>query len=127
MASERGSTILESVFAIALVMATAVGAIQVALLLYARNVVQASAHEAARAALERGVSDEEARIVAMRMASTSIGKMARDVAVELDQRRVGRRDIVTVRVAASLVPTGPLPVSVEARGVATVGTAAEPR
>lgn len=111
----------------ALVLAVAAGTMQVALFLFARNMVQASAHEAARAAAERGTRESEARAVATRMSRGAIGGMTRGLAVDLEKRRVGERDVVTVQVATRIAPPGPLPVSVMVRASATVGSSAEPR
>lgn len=124
--SERGSTILETIFGMVLLFVVTLGVIQIALLLYARNVVHASAHEAARAAIERGVHAREAPVVAADAARAAIGGIARDVRVKFERRRLAQRDVVTVQIVAQVAPTGPVPLSVTMRGLATIATTAEP-
>lgn len=110
----------------ALLMVVAVGTIQLWLLLYARNTIHASAHEAARAAVERGTTGDEARSAAILMVRRSIGGMADVVTVDVSGRRLVNRRVVTVQVDARVAPTGPLPISVSVRASARVAAAAPP-
>ncbi len=115
--NERGSAPVESVFAIALVLFLALGIIQVALTLYARNVVLASAHEGARAAVELGRSLHEAEQVAAAAVSDAVGGLATDIDVEVTEVTLEQQDRFDVVVRASLKDVGiiPLPISVTAR------------
>lgn len=115
--NERGSAPVESVFAISMVLLLALGIIQVALTLYARNVVLASAHEGARAAVELGRSLDEAEQVAAAAVADAVGGLTSDVDVEVAAVRLQKQDRFEVVVRASLKDVGivPLPISVTAR------------
>lgn len=126
MRTEDGATLLESIFAVGLLMIMTVGTIQVALLLYARNLVQASAHEAARAAVERDVLDDVATDVARRVVHTSVAPMTRRVEVAVGRTSIGIQDVVTVKVDAILKPHGPIPVSFPVHAVARLSTTGAP-
>lgn len=127
MRSQRGAVVLESIFAVALLMIVALGVIQIALLLFARNMVQASAHEAARAAIERGLAPDAASETARRVATASMGSMARRLDIATERRRIGTQEVVTVRVTAILEPAGPIPIAPAVVATARIGTTAEPR
>jgi Flp pilus assembly protein TadG len=115
--NQRGSAPVESVFAISLVLFLALGIIQVALMLYARNVVMASAHEGARAAVELGRSLEEAELVAGDAISDAVGGLTADIDVEVEAVALEEQDRFEVIVRASLKDVGiiPLPITVTAR------------
>lgn len=115
--SERGSAPVESVFAISLVLLLALGIVQIALTLYARNVVLASAHEGARAAVELGRSLEEAEQIAAAAVSDAVGGLTTDVEVDVGAVTFDKQDRFEVVVRASLKDVGiiPLPISVTAR------------
>ncbi len=97
----------------------ALGLIQTALVLYARNVVMSSAHEAARAAIEVGQTPEEASVVARSMVRDSAGSLVEDLEVDLsiEELPVGR--LLELRVSAYLRPIGPLPVEIPVMASAT--------
>lgn len=118
---------LETIFGVVLLMVVAVGSMQASLLLYTRNLVQASAHEAARAASVRGLDDGEARTIADRVVHRSVGSITRNLEVALERKRAGSLMFVSVQVRAVAEPTGPVPVIVPIHSVAEIRTAAEPR
>jgi hypothetical protein len=121
--SEEGSAVVESIFGLLLVMTLALGVVQVALGLYARNVVIAAAHEAARAAIELGGSERDATTVARRTVEAGAGGVTRDLVVEAIRERSGDRVAVRVHVEATLEPFGPIPVSLPVSSTATTSRA----
>lgn len=126
MSEERGSSTLESVFAIVLLMLLALGTMQVSFLLYARNVVRSSAHEAARVAIERGADDSEARTTAVRMVEGAVGGMVGDVHSHLERdHSMGRRSVVVV-VRTVIRPAGPIPIQVPIRSTARLSGPSAP-
>jgi Flp pilus assembly protein TadG len=116
---DDGSAVVESVFGILLVMTLVLGVVQVALGLYARNVVAAAAHEGARAAIELGGTEEDASFIARRTVESSAGGVTRDLTVEAVSGRIEGRIAVRVRVEAILEPFGPIPVSFPVTSSAT--------
>lgn len=118
---------LETIFGVVLLMVIAVGSIQVALLLYSRNLVQASAHEAARAALVKGLDDDEARTIAGRVVHRSLSPVTRDIEVALERSRTGSQMVVSVQVRAVAEPSGPIPIAVPVYSAAEIRATAEPR
>jgi hypothetical protein len=125
-ARERGSAPLESVFAMAILMLLALGVVEVAFALYGRNVVAASAHEGARAALEQGRGAEDAVAVATRTVRGAAGGLVRDLDVAAAVRRSGARSIVTVRVSGLLSSIGPVPLPMPVSVTATSSKEAAP-
>lgn len=125
--SDRGSVALESIFAIVLLMVIALGTMQVAFLLFARNSIQASAHEAARVAIERGADISEARSIAGRLVDASVGGMVNDLRVDVLRDHSALQQRVTVVVRASVRPSGPVPFEMPVRATARLSTVAEPR
>lgn len=109
--AERASAPLESIFAVVFVMMLALGAVQVAFLLYGRNVVAAAAHEGARAAVERGRDAHEAAEIAGTTVRRAAGRMARDIRVGTAMHVRGTVEIVEVEVSARLNSFGPVPLS----------------
>jgi Flp pilus assembly protein TadG len=118
---QRGAAPVESIFAIVLLMVLVLGAIQVGLSLYGRNLVHAAAHEAARAGIERGASTSEAASIARSMIQTAGGRLVRGLAVEIDARELERVRTVRVRLTGTIDVVGPIPipVPVDARATAT--------
>lgn len=107
---ERGSAPLESIFAIAFLMALALGIAQLALTLYGRNVVIASAHEGARAATELGRDVKEAEIVARRTARSAAGSLVENLEVGVSTQTEGEDLLVTVHLRGELASIGPVPL-----------------
>ena len=64
-AGQSGTAAVESIFAMVFIIVLLLGVVQVAFVLYARNVVAASAHEGARAIVERGSRSDDAASVAL--------------------------------------------------------------
>jgi Flp pilus assembly protein TadG len=117
---QLGSAAVESVFSIALLMLMVLGVVEIAFTLYARNVVAASAHEGARAAIERGRTDAEARAVAEDTVRQSAGGLIDDLAVGVDTRADGDRSVVSVVVTGTVRPFGPVPLPVRLRSQSTL-------
>jgi len=113
--NQRGSATIESVFAMVFVLILALGAVQVAFALYARNVVASSAHEAARAAVERGRSEAEARGVALAVIRRAAGGVVRDATIGVTRETRGGEVVVGVGVDARLESLGPFPASIPVR------------
>jgi hypothetical protein len=116
---ERGSASLESVFAIVMVVVMTLGALQVAFVLYARNVLMSAAHEGVRAAVERGATSEDAEPVAASVVERSAGGLVSDLSVVASTPSEGR---LTVHVRGTVEAIGPVPVSIPLSATATAAT-----
>ena len=112
MIPERGSALVESIFAIIFLMLLSLGVAQLALMLYGRNVVIASAHEGARAATELGRTEEEAREIALRTTRSATGSLVDDLEIEVLTEPAGEDALVTVRLKGRLAAIGPVPISI---------------
>ena len=106
----RGSAPLESIFAIVFLMTLALGIAQLALTLYGRNVVIASAHEGARAATELGRDVEEAESIALRTTTSAAGSLVEDLEVIVSTRSHSDGLLVTVQLKGELASIGPVPL-----------------
>jgi hypothetical protein len=120
MRTQRGSAAVESVFAVVFLAFVTVALVQVALSLYARNVVVAAAHEGARAAVEVGRDPQEGRAVALRTVSAAAGGLLDDLAIGVSHRVVAEREAFTVSVSGRIRRVGPIPFALP---VAVRGTA----
>jgi len=117
--AERGSAVLETVASISMVLLLALGAIEVAFALYARNVLAASAHEGARAAIELGRSPEDAVAVAGATVRRAAGGLVSDLDISVATGAVNGRSVVRVHVTGSLKPFGPVPLPMRFSNTAT--------
>jgi Flp pilus assembly protein TadG len=119
--NEHGSAIVQSIFAIVLLMTLVLGVLQISLSLYARNALSSAAHEGARRALELGASAEEARALVARTVESSTGGLVHDLDVATNVTSSGRNSIVQVRVTGTAPPLGPVPVTmnIDARASAS--------
>jgi Flp pilus assembly protein TadG len=118
-ADERGSAPLESVFAIVMLVVMTLGVLQVAFVLYARNVLMSAAHEGARAAVERGAAATDAEPVAGAVVERSAGGLVSDLSVDVASRSEGR---LTVHVRGTVEAVGPVPFAVPVSATATTTT-----
>lgn len=100
----------------------ALGVIQVGLVLYARNVVAASAHEGARAAIERGTSRSDAAAIAHDVVRRATGSLVDDLDVQVGADERGDELIVVVRVSGVVTDLGPVPFPVPLSSRATATT-----
>ena len=116
---ERGAVPVESTFAIILLMLLALGVIQVALSLYARNVVAASAHEGARAAVERGFDSQRAEAIVRETVRQATGSLVDDLSVDVRTLRRGGRVVVNVHVGGIVNDLGPIPFPIPLSSNAT--------
>jgi Flp pilus assembly protein TadG len=116
---ERGSAAVESLFAMVVLILLVTGVIQVALALYARNVVDASAHEGARAAIERGRSPQEASHIARDTVASAAGGLVDGLRVDVASQTRGEQTLVVVRVNGRIRPFGPVPVTMPVSSMAT--------
>lgn len=119
---EKGAAPVEATFAIVLLMLLALGVIQVGLVLYARNVVAASAHEGARAAIERGTSQADAAAIAHDVVRRATGSLVDDLDVEVGADTRGNELTVVVRVSGVVTDLGPIPFPVPLSSRATATT-----
>lgn len=119
---ERGAAPVEMTFAIVLLMTLALGVVQVALTLYARNVLIASAHEGARAALERGRTSSEASAIVRDVVTRATGRLIDGLSVEVARSGAGTRRVVSVRVKGIVRDLGPVPLPVPLSSSATAQT-----
>src|SRR5688500_10315438 len=116
---ERGAAPVEMVFAIIFLMTLSLGVTQVAFSLYARNVVTSSAHEGARAALERGRGDEEAAAIVRAVVRKATGRLLKNFEVAVTTGRVASRRFVTVHVEGVVTDSGPVPIPFPLSSTAT--------
>jgi hypothetical protein len=123
---QQGSAPLEAVFAIVILMVLVLGVIEVTFALYGRNVVAASAHEGARAAIERGRSPTEAIAIARGVVEQSAGGLIDDLDVSVTVNEAGGRRLVRVRVGGVLELIGPVPVPLRVSTVATASSESSP-
>jgi hypothetical protein len=107
------------VVAIVFLMLLTVGAIEVAFVLYGRNVLAASAHEGARAAVELGRAPSEAVAIANNTVRSSIGGLVRELDVSVTTLGVSGRSTVKVSVSGTLKPFGPIPIPIRFSSSAT--------
>jgi Flp pilus assembly protein TadG len=110
MRDERGSAVIESIFAIVVLLVLALGAIQVALTLYARNVVQAAVHDGSRALVEIGNHGGRADAIVREVVGRSAGALVDDLRVETSIERTPDRLLVHVRAGGVLTAPGPIPI-----------------
>lgn len=121
-AEQRGAAPVEMTFAIILLMTLMLGVVQVAFALYARNVVAASAHEGARAALERGRSPSEAAGIAKDVVARATGRLIDDLTVDVAAYTSADSRMITVRVRGLVTDFGPVPLPIPLSSTATVQT-----
>jgi Flp pilus assembly protein TadG len=124
-AAEEGSAPLELTFAIVFLMLLSLGAIQVGLTLYARNVVLSAAHEGARAAVELGRQTSDASETARRYVERAAGGVVDDLRVTTSTIETRGRLFARVMVTGRLDVPGPVPVSIPVRTSATAGREAD--
>jgi Flp pilus assembly protein TadG len=123
--TEEGSAPLELTFAIVFLMLLSLGAIQVGLTLYARNVVLSAAHEGARAAVELGRQTSDASETARRYVERGAGGVVDDLRVSTSTIETRGRLLARVMVTGRLDVPGPVPVSIPVRTTATAGREAD--
>jgi hypothetical protein len=116
---EEGSAPVELTFAVVVLMLLSVGAIQVGLTLYARNVVLSAAHEGARAAVELDRRTSDASEAARRLVERAAGGIVDDLQVSTWTIEAGDRLVTHVMVSGLLDVPGPIPVSIPVRTAAT--------
>ena len=119
---EKGAAPIEATFAIVLLMLLALGVIQVALVLYARNIVAASAHEGARTAIERGSTEADAAVIARDVVRRATGALVDDLDIDVDSIQRGDELTVVVRVSGVVTDLGPLPIPIPLSSLATAQT-----
>lgn len=121
LADPSGSATIESVYAIVAIMVLVIGAVQVALSLYARNVVLSSAHEGARAAIESGRGPGDAAEIARWMVERSAGSAVDILSVDTTERVTADEYQVDVSVRAEIAPLGPIPLTIPVSARASAG------
>lgn len=119
--SERGSAAVDAAFSIVVLVFFTLGIIGVALALYGRNVLIASAHEGARAALERGTEIGEAGDIARETVRRAAGGLIDDLRVSVTVGEFSGREHLRVAVSGRISVLGPveLPITVNATASAT--------
>lgn len=118
-ASERGSAPIETTFAIVLLVVFVLGVLEVALAVYGRNVLNAAAHEGARAAVERGRDLSEVETIARATVERATGRLVDDLAIDVGATRTESRLVVRVEVSGALNPFGPIPLPLSFAATAT--------
>jgi Flp pilus assembly protein TadG len=116
---ERGSAPVESTLAFVFILVLVLGVIEVGFSLYGRNVVLASAHEGARAAVEFGRSPEEAAAIAEQTVRRSAGSLVDDLAVRVSTSAIRGASVVSVRVVGVVDAFGPVPFRMHVDTVAS--------
>ena len=117
--SDRGSATVESIFSIVMLMLVTLGALQVAFVLYARNVLASAAHEGVRAAVELEAVEGDAGAMAASVVERAAGGLVDDLDVDAVAARSGSREVLTVRVRATVAAFGPVPVAIPVSVTAT--------
>lgn len=120
-ARENGEAMIGFVGSLLFLVVLALGVTQVALSLFVRNAVLASAHEGARAAVERGGTDAEAEAWAATVVRRSAGRSVKGLTV----RATAAGELVEVRVTASIAPLGPIPFPMKVSAVASARRSVE--
>lgn len=108
--SERGSAVVESVAAISFILLLVLGTVQVALTLYARNIVMSAVHDGARSAVEIGGTETDAAAVASASIARSTGTLVENLRVDARTRIVSDRYLVRVVATGLLDAPGPVPL-----------------
>ncbi|MDQ4096131.1 MAG: pilus assembly protein [Actinomycetota bacterium] len=101
------------------VLLLALGVVQTALILYARNVVISSAHEGARAAVELGRDPADAGDVARATIASSARGLVNDLNVEVVLVDAEPPEMLRVHVSGDLAALGPVPIEVPVETTAT--------
>lgn len=114
-----GSAPVETVFAIVILMVLVLGTIEVTFALYARNVIAASAHEGARAAVELGTTPAEIQQVAESTVRRSAGGLVTALEVSTAMEQSTEREVVQVAVRGAMKPFGPVPLRLTFESLAT--------
>jgi len=109
---ERGSAVVESVFGIFVLLILVLGTVQVALSLYARNVVMTSVHEGARTVVEIGGSNDDGRLIATRAIERSAGSLIDELNVAVTSTTRSSRVHVNVTARGLLDAPGPVPIKI---------------
>ena len=109
---ERGSAVVESLFGIFVLLFLVVGTIQVALTLYARNVLMAAVHDGARAAVEVNAPAAHSSWVARDVIERAAGSLVRDLVVVTETGSSSDRYIVRVIAGGHLEVPGPIPLDI---------------
>jgi hypothetical protein len=110
---------LDAVFGIVTLIFMVLAVIQVAFALYGRNVVAASAHEGARAAVELGRDVSDAQVIARRTVERATGRLVTSLDVNTTVVDSGDRSMVRVVVDGTLRPFGPVPFPIHVSSAAT--------
>ena len=121
---QRGSAALETVFSIVFVMWLALGVMEVAFVVYGRNVMAASTHEGARAAVELGAAPSDAETVATQTVQRAAGRLVQDLDVTVSTYTQAGSRVVHVRARGALRPFGPVPLPMVITTSATATRAA---
>lgn len=116
---QHGSAPFEAIVGIVILMVLTLGAIQIAVTVYAHNAVRASAYEGARAAAELGTRSHEARAVAERAVSRAAGGLLRGIRVTVARGDAPEGPIVRVEVSATQRAVGPVPIELGVRAAAS--------
>ena len=123
MGNERGAVPIEATFAIVLLMLLSLGVIQVALALYARNIVISAAHEGARAAIERGTDEETAAAIARETVRRASGSLVDDLQVDVRSIQRSGELHVAVQLRGVVSNLGPIPFPITLSSRATASSA----
>ena len=116
---EKGSAPLETLFAMALLLVLVLGVVEIAFVLYGRNVVQASVHEGARAAIELGRAPSEGAALAHRTVRRAAGGLVDGLRVDVAVEESAARVSVRVRARGTLAPLLPVPLPLPIVATAT--------
>lgn len=109
---EAGSSLVDAVFAMVILLVLVLGAIQVGLFLYARNVLLSSTHEGARAAVELGRTPAEAAAIARRTVHQGAGALVDGLRIEVTSSSDAGVTRYHVAVSGALDPPGIVPFGV---------------
>ena len=105
----RGAVPVESVFGLLLLATISIAIVQIALVVFARNVVASAAHEGARVAIERERDVSVAKDVAIDVVTSTTGGLVSDIQVVAET--IGER--LYVRISGRVDTVGPLPGAIQ--------------
>jgi Flp pilus assembly protein TadG len=124
--SSKGSATVELIASLVLLIALALGGVQIALTLYARNVLLAAAHDGARRGIELGRSPAEAEALARDFIEDAAGGLVSRATVSAHARSEDNGIVLQVRVTGMIDVPGPVPIGIPFHTQATSSRANRP-
>jgi hypothetical protein len=122
----QGSATIDVIAALVLLIALTLGGVQIALTLYARNVLIAATHDGARRGIELGRTADEATDLARSFVESAAGGLVRDANVSAEAREMNDEFLLRVRITGTIEVPGPIPLGIPFDARATTSRALRP-